>query len=68
MTNTPKCDTPDQCRIQDDGPSWTTCVYYPPVLDGHGNNLNPDGNSHHHPVQCSTCGRKWDAGAPESKA
>lgn len=63
MTTIPKCDTPDRCRIHDAGPRTITCVSYPTVLDGHGNNLNPDRNKIHNPVRCSTCGRKWDAGA-----
>lgn len=40
----------------------TTMLYYPPIYDGHGNNLNPDRNTTHSPVRCSTCGKKWDAG------
>jgi hypothetical protein len=55
------CSTPDKCRIQATGPSWSTCVYYPPIYDGHGNNLNPDGNKHYTPMRCSTCGREWSA-------
>ncbi len=58
-----KCDTPDKCRIVENGPSMTTLAYYPPIHDGHGNNLNPDRNTTTHPVRCTMCGEEWDAGA-----
>lgn len=58
-----KCDTPDKCRISPNGPSTSTCAYYPPIYDGHGNNLNPDRNTTYSPVKCSTCGKEWDAGS-----
>ena len=56
--NTP-CETPDKCRIQQVGPSMTTMVYYPPVYDGNGNNLNPDRNTTTTPMRCATCGKEF---------
>ena len=48
----------NDCRIQF-GPSSTTCAYYPPVYDKHGNNINPDRNTTHGECWCRTCGKKW---------
>lgn len=59
MRNEMKCITPDKCRITASGPSTTTLAYYPPVLDGHGNNLNPDMNTTTRCVKCATCGKEW---------
>lgn len=56
-----ECKTPDACRISPNGGSRSTFVYYPPVWDGHGNNLNPDRNVTSWPMKCSTCGREWVA-------
>ena len=55
MTTIATCPTPDRCRIEA-GPSVSTCVHYPPVYDGNGNNLNPDANTSHTPKRCLTCG------------
>lgn len=55
-----ECKTPDKCRIQATGPSMTTLVYYPPVYDGHGNNLNPDRNKTYEPRVCITCGKVFE--------
>ena len=52
------CKNKDDCRIMQ-GPAVTTCAYYPPVYDGHGNNTNPDGNTTTSKSECLTCGRKW---------
>lgn len=61
------CDTPDKCRIQV-GLSTTTMVYYPPIYDGHGNNLNPDMNITTTEMKCLTCGKEWiDRSRGESK-
>ena len=37
----------------------TTCAYYPPIYDKHGNNTNPDMNSTSGPVDCLTCKKHW---------
>jgi len=49
----------EDCRIIDNGYGTTTCMYYPPVYDKHGNNLNPDMNSTSYPKKCITCGKEW---------
>lgn len=36
-------------------------MYFPPVYDKHGNNLNPDGNTTSSDVTCSTCNKKWNS-------
>ncbi len=47
-----------ECRLMF-GPGRTTCAYYPPVYDKHGNNLNPDGNVTSGDCSCGTCGKQW---------
>lgn len=37
----------------------TTCAYYPPVYDKHGNNINPDRNLTSGSIKCSTCNKEW---------
>jgi len=51
------CDRED-CRIQESGGS-TTCMYFPPIYDKYGNNINPDGNITTYHMKCSTCGTSW---------
>ena len=51
-----QCDK--ECRIQF-GAGMTTCAYYPPVYDKHGNNINPDRNTTSGDCWCQTCGKKW---------
>lgn len=51
------CATPDRCRIQQVGPMTTTLMYFQPVYDGHGNNLNPDRNKTTSDFKCMTCGK-----------
>ena len=41
------------------GMSVTTCAYYPPIYDKHGNNINPDRNVTYGSLDCSICNRKW---------
>lgn len=51
------------CKLQNCkfsfGPSVTTCVYYPPIYDKHGNNINPDGNITRGSVKCLECNKEW---------
>lgn len=56
MNPNPTCEK--DCRFYY-GVSMTTAMYYTPVFDKHGNNLNPDGNTTTSEVSCSVCGRKW---------
>jgi hypothetical protein len=53
-----KCDTPDKCRIQE-GMRMSTMVYYQPIYDGYGNNLNPDRNTTTTGMRCGACGKEW---------
>ncbi len=56
-----QCPTPDKCRIHATGPRLSTLMYYEPIYDGYGNNLNPDANRSYEPMKCSTCGREWES-------
>ena len=37
----------------------STLVYYPPIYDKNGNNLNSDGNKVFINYRCRTCGDMW---------
>ena len=52
----PTCEK--ECRFHS-GFSTTTMMYYAPVYDKHGNNINPDGNITRGSVSCSVCNRSW---------
>lgn len=52
----PTCEK--DCRFSY-GLSMTTAMYFPPVYDKHGNNINPDGNITSGSVSCSVCNRQW---------
>lgn len=54
----PTCDK--DCRFVH-GVSMTTAMYFPPVYDKHGKNLNPDGNITSCQITCHTCGKIWDS-------
>lgn len=55
----PNPDCKQDCRFVY-GTSITTDMYYPPVYDKHGNNVNPDGNITRGSVKCWTCNTEWD--------
>lgn len=57
MNPNPTCQN-DNCRFHP-GMSMTTCAYYPPVYDKHGNNINPDRNLTSGSIKCSTCNKEW---------
>lgn len=46
------------CRF-DVGMSSMSAVYYPPVFDKNGINLNTDGNISTTNYQCRVCGKSW---------
>ena len=52
----PSCEKECRFHVQHGG---TTAMYFPPVYDKHGNNLNPDRNISTVYVACSVCGRNW---------
>lgn len=47
-----------QCRFTET-PVMTTCMYYPPVYDKNGVNVNPDMNTTTFFVKCSVCKKEW---------
>ena len=57
MNPNPGCE--GECRFQEHGMSMTTCMYFPPVYDKHGNNVNPDGNITSGGLHCTTCNKYW---------
>ena len=50
------CD--NECMFQT-LPSFTTCVYYPPIYNKDGVNTNPDGNITTTQVNCIVCSKKF---------
>jgi len=58
MSNNPNPNCDKECRFSV-GYGCRTDVYYPPVYDKHGNNINPDGNISTSTMSCSTCGKSW---------
>ncbi len=58
MNPNPDCQL--ECRFHW-GPSMTTCMYFAPVYDKHGNNLNPDANITTATVNCTVCNKTWTA-------
>ena len=34
-------------------------MYFPPVYDKHGNNVNPDGNITSGSITCNACKKQW---------
>jgi hypothetical protein len=60
----PKCEK--ECRFSY-GPTVTTAMYYSPVFDKHGNNLNPDGNTSFSEVSCYVCNQSWYASTQYGK-
>lgn len=59
MINNPNPNCDKECRFSE-GISSTTAMYFPPVYDKHGNNLNPDGNITSSMISCGVCGRRWN--------
>ena len=55
----PNLDCDKDCRFQEEGWSSTTCMYFIPVYDKHGNNLNPDGNITSGTLKCTVCDKRW---------
>ena len=37
----------------------TTCMYFQPIYDKNGDNINPDGNTTSGEMVCPVCNRKW---------
>lgn len=47
------------CRFHQLGASTMTAMYFAPVYDKDGNNLNPDGNIRTTSYHCVECGKSW---------
>jgi hypothetical protein len=60
MSNNPNPGCDKECRFAH-GMRMTTAMYFQPVYDKHGNNLNPDGNISSCQVTCHTCRKIWNA-------
>ena len=58
MNPNPTCEL--ECRFTH-GMSMSTMMYYPPVYDKNGFNINPDMNTTFTPIECGVCNRKWNA-------
>ena len=56
--NNPKPFCDKDCRFSY-GMSSTTCMYFDPIYDKNGVNINPDGNITTGSVHCSTCNTSW---------
>ena len=41
------------------GMSTTTAMYFPPIYDEHGRNINPDRNTTTTEWHCGVCGHAW---------
>jgi hypothetical protein len=39
--------------------SMRTCMYFQPIYNRYGKNINPDANTTTFKVNCSTCGKTW---------
>lgn len=57
MNPNPNCPRED-CRFAF-GAMSSTAMYFEPIYDKHGNNVNPDLNIRSGSVTCHTCGKKW---------
>ena len=59
--NSPNPTCQNDCRFSTQGFSTTTAMYFDPIYDKKGNNLNPDGNITSGTIACSICNRQWVA-------
>jgi hypothetical protein len=53
----PECPRED-CKFSI-SPQMTTCMYFQPIYDKNGVNINPDRNTTSFTVDCLSCGKKW---------
>lgn len=58
--NNPKPFCDKDCRFMYSGGS-TTRMYFDPIYDKNGVNINPDGNITTSTVKCITCNTSWHA-------
>lgn len=57
----------DDCLITENGPSSTTCAYYPPIYNKQGVNVNPDMNTTTRSRRCLSCGKTWTESTQNGK-
>lgn len=59
MTVPSECrDCDKNCAVQFTG-GMTTAMYFPPIYNKFGVNINPDGNSTTGQCMCTTCMKQW---------
>ena len=58
MFNNPNPSCEKECIFRG-SMSTTTAMYYEPIYDKNGKNLNPDGNITTTKVSCAVCHRQW---------
>ena len=49
-----------ECRFEESARS-TTLLYYTPIYDKNGVNVNPDANTSRWKVYCRACQKAWEA-------
>lgn len=54
----PNPDCMHECMIQE-GPVFSTAVYYPPTYNKQGVNINKDNNKTIGNLKCWTCNKEW---------
>jgi ribosomal protein S27E len=53
----PECPRKD-CKFSISS-QMTTCMYFQPIYDKNGVNINPDANTTSFKVNCLSCGKLW---------
>lgn len=57
MTKFPECPRED-CRFAM-GEATRTCMYFQPIFNKDGVNINPDANTTTFDLNCHSCGKSW---------
>lgn len=52
------CDTPDECQFVHSTVS-STLMYFQPIFNRKGQNINPDRNTKSYDISCQKCGKIW---------
>lgn len=58
LTMIPDPECKKNCRYRIDR-SVTTAMFYTPIYDKHGNNVNHDQNTTMSTITCTTCDKTW---------
>ena len=59
MTVPPECAECDKACMIQFTEGMTSAMYYPPIYNKFGENMNPDGNSTTGQCMCTTCMKHW---------